>query len=158
MAKNRSIAIRLTPQSYFEASVEHIKSARILHEDMRQYPLAIYVSGLAVECLLRAFRALKSGVFDERHDLRELSRNSDFIDSIPLKRSREYSRYLGVLVTHWHNTHRFRSEMSMRAMFKRRKLDRGIRGDPLKELSRRIYDAAMEIVTLGTQRWKISGN
>ena len=46
----------------------------------------------------------------------------------------------------------------MRAMFKRRKLDRGIRGDPLKELSRRIYDAAMEIVTLGTQRWKISGN
>jgi HEPN domain-containing protein len=53
---------------YFTAAKERLKEAHFLH-DNGYYTLAMYISGLAVECMLRAFRLLKDSTFDERHDL-----------------------------------------------------------------------------------------
>jgi HEPN domain-containing protein len=55
-------------ENYYKAAFERIKDANLLHDEER-YPLAMYDSGLAVECLLRAFRVLRYPAFDARHDL-----------------------------------------------------------------------------------------
>jgi hypothetical protein len=53
---------------YFKAAQERIQEACFLH-DNGYYALSMYISGLSVECMLRAFRLLKDSTFDERHDL-----------------------------------------------------------------------------------------
>jgi len=60
--------VGLRSDSYYTAARERIKEAQFLLEN-RYYTLAMYISGLAVECILRAFRLLKDPTFDERHDL-----------------------------------------------------------------------------------------
>jgi HEPN domain-containing protein len=48
----------LRSDSCYTAARERIKEARFLHKN-RYYTSAMYVSGLAAECILRAFRLLR---------------------------------------------------------------------------------------------------
>ncbi len=61
-----------TAKNYYGAALERIADADLLHAE-GHYPFAMYASGLAVECLLRAFRLLNDPSFDERHDLWQLN-------------------------------------------------------------------------------------
>jgi len=53
---------------YFNAAKDRIQEAHFLHTN-GYYGIAMYLSGVAVECMLRAFRLLNDPTFDERHDL-----------------------------------------------------------------------------------------
>ncbi len=108
----------LRSDSYYTAARERIKEAQFLYEN-RYYTIAMYVSGLAVECMLRAFRLLKDPSFDERHDLwllwknTELANvNSDFYDE-------KIYASLDVVKDLWQNDYRFRSEAELRSHLKR---------------------------------------
>lgn len=68
--------------SYKAAAHEHVNAARELYNRQR-YALAHYVAGLAVECMLRAYRCRIDSVFDSRHDLHDLARKSGFLDIVP---------------------------------------------------------------------------
>jgi hypothetical protein len=61
----------LRSDSYYTAARDRIREAQFLHEH-RYDVLSMYVSGLAGECILRAFRLLKDPTFDERHDLMDI--------------------------------------------------------------------------------------
>lgn len=140
---------------YRDAAREHIGTARQLHEEIKSYPVAIYISGLATECMLRAYKRLITDELDEKHDLPKLFRNSKIIEYLPSVHQVDYGEYLGVVVTNWNNLHRYRSDALMRSWFKKHRLDRGIKGDFLKEISRKIFDASFEMVTLGEKKWPI---
>src|SRR5687768_9796258 len=60
---------------YFRAALERIEDARRLYESER-YGLSLYISGVSAECLLRAFHWRRDPVFDARHDLLRLYRDS----------------------------------------------------------------------------------
>ena len=64
--------MKLPAEQYYETSLERMAQARLLHKQGTAYSLAIYVGGVAVECLLRAFKARHTAEFDERHDLLKL--------------------------------------------------------------------------------------
>jgi hypothetical protein len=146
-------ASEFSPGVYLDAAREHIPVAVELY-DAAHYVLSVYVAGLAVECMLRAYRMRQCAEFDARHDLLELYRISKFADVLPEKRIAEYTALLGNVAFAWSNAHRYRSEKSMRAVWKRMRLDRSVRrGDFVKELTRRAVHAAAELVTLGVQRW-----
>src|SRR5690349_1773952 len=49
-----------------------MRQAQHLYREGASFALAIYVGGLAVECLLRAFKARHDPMFDERHNLLRL--------------------------------------------------------------------------------------
>ena len=50
---------------YFRASVERMSQAHILYrEGNGRYALAMYVAGLAVECLLRAYMVRRKREFE----------------------------------------------------------------------------------------------
>lgn len=67
---------------YLAAAKERIAEAAELY-DSRRYVLCHYMSGLAVECLLRAYRFRKDPEFDSRHDLFALYHASGMADQIP---------------------------------------------------------------------------
>jgi|SRR5579862_836454 len=140
----------INAESYYEAAREHIKAAEFLYKTQR-YALCIYVSGLSAECIFRAFKAKDTNEFDERHDLKKLYESSKFAElTVPV----QVEGALSVLSERWKNAHRFRSAKAMARYFKKAKLDRGIKGDFLKENSRRVYRAALDIVNAGVAQWK----
>ena len=63
---------------------------------------------------------------------------------------------LNNVVARWSNTYRFVSIDGLRADLRRRKLNRGIKGDFVKESARVAANAATLLVSIGVERWTIS--
>ncbi|HWE02023.1 MAG TPA: hypothetical protein VG326_06395 [Tepidisphaeraceae bacterium] len=141
-----------TPEMYRQAATEHMGSLQSLY-DNEEFVLAAYVSGLAVECLFRAYRSRIGPEFESRHDLYELSKEAKFADVVPAKSLAKYESNLGVVATRWSNSHRYRTEDALRRLLKRRQFDRRIKGDFLKENVRLMVSASSDIVTLGAHVW-----
>jgi hypothetical protein len=139
---------------YYDAALERIEEARLLHNN-GYYALAMYVSGLAVECLLRAFRLLKDQTFDERHDLLLLWKNTDLADMHSEFYEKEIHTSLLLVALLWQNDYRFRSKAELRAHLKRTGQARGIKGDFLKFNSKKLLDVATQIIRLGGKRWEL---
>ena len=138
---------------YRTAAAEHATAAFLLLE-RRQHVLAHYVAGLAVECIIRAYRTRVAADFDERHDLYELARAARFFDLFPRERAAALSASFGIVVVQWANSHRFRSEASLRRFLTERKLFKGLKGDLLHARSRLIVSAAFDLVSLGVSKWQ----
>lgn len=146
--------MRFTAEAYRQAALEHVATARELYDaDPPRYVMAHYVAGLAVECMLRAYRHWIDTEFDERHDLRALYKAARFDEIVPAALQEKIGTARSIVDSQWQNNHRFCSEEYLRLFFKRGALDRGIRGDFLKERTRRIVNAAFEIVSLGNRQW-----
>ncbi|KPA17923.1 hypothetical protein MHK_001852 [Candidatus Magnetomorum sp. HK-1] len=142
--------MRIDPIHYLEASSCSIDSSRKLHFQAR-YSDAIYLAGVSVECLLRAFITHK---FDKRHDLHELFKASSLEKLIPDRRRREVGCWLGTIWARWKNNYRYVSDERLKSEFKRLKHDRGISGDYLKENSRMVINCAYNLRILGENQWR----
>lgn len=140
------------PQQYLAAAREHAGQLSRLY-DLGYYVLAVFWSGVAVECIFRAYRARIDPSFDSRHDLRELSRAARFNDIVPSGQVPAIGSALGEIAARWSNNHRYRSEQTVRALYRKMGLHQGIRGDFLKENARIAVAAATRIVILGVARW-----
>jgi hypothetical protein len=68
---------------YFGAGLERLRQAWTLYQEGNSYALAMYVAGVAVECMLRAFKMRKETTFDEKHDLECLFRASGMLKIDP---------------------------------------------------------------------------
>lgn len=143
----------ITAEVYVVAAEEHVTAAFSLLSQRRAV-LAHYVAGLAVECIIRAYRVRKSASFDERHDLYELARAASFFDLFPPDRAESLSASFGIVVAQWVNTHRFRSEDCLRKYLTERRKYAGVKGDVLYGTSRMIVNAAFELVSLGVHQWR----
>src|ERR1035437_5334599 len=60
------------PDHYFETATQRMRQAKHLFQEGSSFALAIYVGGVAVECLLRAFKGRRDPTFDEKHHLLRL--------------------------------------------------------------------------------------
>lgn len=153
--KPKTSSSGFTADVYRAAAEEHVTAARELHE-VGQYVLSHYVAGLAVECLFRAYRFRFDPEFDARHDLYALYRAARFDVFIPERMKPEMSAPLSEMFTRWRNDYRFRSAASLRAHLRKAEMNRSIKGDFVKESSRRIVEAAFRIVNLGVSLWNRS--
>ena len=145
----------ITAETYILAAEEHLTAAQELYHPQGRYVLSHYVAGLAVECMLRAYRVRLDPEFDSRHDLQELYKLARFGDVVPDHQQEKIGAALGTIVLQWSNNHRFRSEDALRAWLRKKGLHQGIKGDFVKERTRRIINSAADIVTVGVGRWKI---
>ena len=140
-------------ENYYRAARERIEDANLLHAE-GHFPFAMYASGLAVECLLRAFRLLRDPHFDARHDLWLLWKGTALAE---VKRESSYEHVynlLGEISVRWRNSYRFVSENELRSSLKKSGQDRGIKGDYVKHNSKKLYEAAIEFLRLGGQKWE----
>jgi hypothetical protein len=160
-----------SPDHYFQTATQRMRQAQHLYREGDSFALAIYVGGVAVECLLRAFKGLRDPTFDERHHLLRLFAASGMlqIDAAKL-RTREWTdarieshrRSLQVAVNEifavWDNSYRFASEERLRTHLKRMTRDRRIKGDYLKEQARRFLSSVQKFVDMGVMLWHIQGS
>lgn len=113
--------------------------------------MAHYVAGLAVECILRAYRYRIDPAFTARHDLRALYAESRFGERLAPEDAQRILAALAEVITRWSNSHRYRSEAALREYLRRAGLNG--KGKFVKESSRRIVNAALMLVDQGALRW-----
>jgi hypothetical protein len=97
--------LRLSPDDYRTASLERVADARTLYE-ARHFSSALYLAGVAVACILRAYRTREDPAFGSRHDLAELLRASGLASFIPRQRREELSVALTEVWARWKNGYR----------------------------------------------------
>jgi HEPN domain-containing protein len=155
-------------EDYYHAALERMRQAVGLYREGKSWALAMYCGGLAVECLLRAYRWTEDATFEGRHDLNELLKNSGLlrIDDEAMRKKRaseEEIRDSGIkirsamneVVIFWHNNLRFASEARLKAHLRQiGKLQRG-KGDPLKKSAMDLLDAAQAIMDRGVALWTL---
>lgn len=154
-------------EQYYQASLERMGQARKIYREGSSFALAMYCGGLAVECLLRAFRWTKDTTFEGRHDLSELLRTSRLlnIDEVYMRQRRaseEEIRASGLIIRGamdeivflWHNNLRFASEASIKTYLAGLGRLRKVRGDPLKKNALDLLNAAQTVLDRGVILWK----
>jgi len=145
--------VKVNEQAYREASLGHIYVAQNLLEQ-NQFLVASYLAGLSVECMLRAYAYRVDSAFNARHKLDEWYKKSHFDAVVPEDRQKDIGAALSLVVSQWNNSQQYYSLELLKSSWKSAELDRGIKGDFVKELTRRLVNAALEIVTLGEAQWK----
>jgi len=144
--------MRFNPEHYLEASLERLEDARILYNEKR-YAASIYFSGVAVECLLRAYRMRKDPSFDSRHNLGDLVQASSVTEFLIPQDRRTFGVAFGELWRRWKNDYRYASEYRLKSELRRLHLHVGVKGDFVKYNSMVAFNTAQDIVTLGVNRW-----
>jgi hypothetical protein len=153
-------------EEYFRAATERMRQARAIHGVERSYALAMYCGGLAVECLLRAFRWKEDTSFEGRHDLDDLLKASNLL-GINEKQMRRHGisedeiighsvgmrAALNEIVALWHNNLRFASENRLRAFLHQKRRLQGVKGNALKKSSLDLLNAAQNIIDRGVSLW-----
>ena len=158
--------MKFDADQYFRAATERMKQARLLYRqrDSDCYALAMYMAGVAVECLLRAFKNLHTDDLDERHDLQQLFRGSKMLDSNEkfmtdrhlsdrvLRSAQEIRACMNEICVLWANDYRYASESRLKSELASRRL-RGMKGDVLKASANRLVNAGERLVEQGAIIW-----
>ncbi len=154
-------------KEYYQASLERLRQAKLLYAKDDAYALAMYCGGLAVECLLRAFRWKKDKHFEGRHDLKKLLKDSGIVrvgedhmrnlgrdEEDVRKSSVEFRGAMNQIEVLWRNNLRFASEAGLKAHLIRIKKVQWTKGDPLKKNAADLINAAQLVVNRGIVLWK----
>lgn len=144
--------MKFLPEHYLETAGQRINDARILHNAAR-FSAAIYVTGVAVECMLLAYRTRIEPHFESRHDLKDLLKESGIAGFVRDNEQQQFAGYFGEVWSRWKNNYRYASDDRLRAQLKKLPGNWKVKGDVLKENSRVILDNGFQIVTLGAHRW-----
>ena len=144
-------------EEYREAAIERIVCAQELYSSGRLVE-ANYFAGVAVECILRAYRIRIDAEFDARHNIGDLYRMGRFADIVPPANAVEINAALGDVIALWSNGDRYLPEYALKRDWKKRKLYRHrglwIKGDFFKELTRKLMNSSETIVNMGIIQWK----
>jgi hypothetical protein len=156
------------PDHYFQTATQRMRQAQHLYQEGASFALAIYVGGVAVECLLRAFKGKRDPTLDEKHDLLRLFAASGMLRVDPDKlRARQWTdaqidqhlQTLRVAVNEifrlWANNYRFASEERLRSHLKEITGYQRIKGDYLKEQARRFLSSAQRFIDKGVLLWHV---
>lgn len=144
---------KFTAHSYRAAAQEHLNQARFLHHDAKQYYLAHYIAGVAIECILRAYGVLGDDAFTGRHDLKQLAGRARFFSLMRVERSPDYAALVDEANLRWRSSHRYFTEEQLLSYLNGTQIDRRVRGDKLKYNSKKMYGLAEQIVGTGVLRW-----
>jgi hypothetical protein len=160
--------MQFSSEDYYKAAVERMKQAEAVYQDGQSFALAMYCGGLAVECLLRAFRWSRDRTFEGRHNLDELLKASGLLatndehlrhkkkvldgeirdDSVKLRAA------MNRVIILWHNNLRFASEARLKRFLREINCLRGIKGDPCKKNAFDLIEAAGTIIAQGIVLWE----
>jgi len=147
--------MRIEAADYVEAAQERLSNAKLLYE-AAQYSFALYAAGVAVESLLRAFIVQLDPILEAGHNLPLLLQASKLHQVVTQRESELIDISLVTLTRRWKNDLRYTSNQRLRRRLKKLKLDRGIRGDFLKENCRIAIEIATTILKIGVTKWKPS--
>ena len=138
-----------------------------LYQTRDNYSLTLYVAGVAVESMLRAYLLKKKTDFESRHDVQLLLHESGMLD-VGARDTESKGTFGGgnrrlfaesgncsrIVSELWHNNYRYASEERLLAHLKRKKLYRKAKGDVLKANALRLLNAAKLTIARGILQWR----
>jgi hypothetical protein len=144
-----------TAADYRYAALERAGDAVAL-KTIERYPLAMYSAGVAVECMLRAFRHPDRDHLPH-HDVTLHFRGCD-MDRLGEPACKQLRGPIQTVHNLWLNNFRYAAEQQVRRYLKQIKYFSRVNknADPLKAACIELLDAALEIVRIGDGRWKNS--
>ncbi len=145
--------MRIDAADYVDTAQERLSNANLLYE-AAQYSFALYAAGVAVESLLRAYIVRLDPILEAAHNLPLLLDASKLRQIVTPTENQRIYESLGKLSRRWKNNLRYTSNNRLRRRLKKQKMDRGIRGDFLKENCRMAIDMAATILKIGVAKWK----
>jgi hypothetical protein len=144
------VKVQFPPEHYFEAARERLTDSAKLHA-VGGYVASVYLSGVAVECMLLAYRTRDDPQFDARHDLPALMRASGIMEFIKVDERRDFAVHLGTIWTFWKNNLRYveqsRFEKHLRTLYPNRGTELTVWA------SKKVYESAHFVITRGVCRW-----
>jgi len=147
--------MRIDAVDYFDAARERLTQANLLY-DKAHYSIALYVGGVAVESLLRAYVVRLDPKLEAAHNLPMLLKASNLRAFTTPIEYQQTGAAIVDLFKRWKNDLRYISNSRLRRRLKKQKLDRGIRGDYLKENCRIGLETTTTILRIGVAKWKQS--
>jgi HEPN domain-containing protein len=145
--------MRIEAADYVNAARERLRNANLLYE-AAEYSFALYAAGVAAESLLRAFIVLLEPKLETGHNLKLLWKASKLRFLVSSAEFVEIDATITKLFNRWRNDLRYTSNERLRRRLKKQKLDRGIRGDFLKENCRIAILATTTILKIGVAKWQ----
>lgn len=153
-------------KDYYRSSLERLSQAKKLALEDDAYALSMYCCGLAIECLLRAFRWKGDKSFEGRHDLNDLLKASGLLrvnDEFMRRKGKndveihnytlEFRAAMNNIVVLWHNNLRFASEANLKAHLTSINKVHGLKGNPLKKNAADLIEAAQFVINRGMVLW-----
>jgi hypothetical protein len=133
-------------EAYRDAARERALDAIALLEAGR-HGAAIWVAGVAVECIFRAYCRRRTSRLDTGHDLKALYRQSRFSDRIAPRHLERITVAVGEIAGCWRHRFRYDPERVVaRAV--------GVRSDrQIERVATRLVESAAQIVNQGVARW-----
>ena len=147
------MALSHKPQVLYRASVERIAGARRAFAD-KDYPLSMYLSGLAVECILQAVALRHGAAHDARHSLLNwlVKCPAKLQDAIKGKNVDDWNK----VVSSWDNGIRYLSRDGLIGYLRERGFAIGIAGGAesvLRKNARTLLDSATAVHRRGADQW-----
>lgn len=150
----KDIKIAFDEQSYRRAADENLSRAQEQFNS-GSYFLSFYLSGLAVECHLRAWRHLQVQGFEHNHNLLYLAEETGFLAMIRGKGTERFSAAFSFLSKTWRNYHRFCAERQFYQNMGEKGVEKRSMGSGWKEaIARTALNSAYEVFKQGEARWK----
>jgi len=103
--------------------------------------------------MFRAFAARRKSDFDERHDLERLYETSRLSEYVSEGQTEQIGAAFSTVLSTWHNSQRYFDYTYLRTYFRKSGLSRGMRGDPVKAVTKQTLEAALKIVSIGEAKW-----
>ena len=145
--------MRIETSDYFIVAQERLSDANLLYKEER-YSFALYAAGVAVESVLRAYIFRLDPKLEAAHNLKLLLKASKLRSVTTAAESLQIDTAILDLFERGRNDLRYTSNSRLRRRLKKQKMDRGIRGDYLKENCRLGIEVATIIINIGAAKWQ----
>ena len=141
-----------TEETYRIAAREHLARAQDQFGNGSYY-LTHFLSGLAVECHLRAWLLRRTREFDSRHDLQRLAAESGYYDIVPNERASDLSSVFATVNLRWRSNQRYYSERQLLDYLTEIKAEFNVKGGRWKNVARTLLNCAYDIINQGEAKW-----
>jgi hypothetical protein len=140
-----------TADDYFTASKQRTIDFRNFAIPKKSLIASAYLSGVAVECMLRGNILKYTREFDEKHDLNSLLIKSKILDNLSPHKRLLLSTYMQTLNKKWMNNMRYNSiERTKRSLaHELARVNRKRVGTVLNKYFREIIETSEKIIEIG---------
>ena len=147
MQDNPNLLFR--PMNRISAAMVRAETAQILFQKKR-YSAAIYMAGVAVECVLRAFIENDEKKFSDKHSISSMIRKPAIVPL--LKENDQMSLWLDTISNYWDNKYRYADDKKIMTFYysaKMIKKESFKRPETLRPFAEDCCFAANEIAAVG---------
>lgn len=134
--------------AYLAAAQDRALDAQALLEAGR-WGAACWLSGIALEALLRAYHRRWSDQLDTGHDLHELYRRSGFVNAVEERHIQRVASRIGEVVEIWRHRFRYDPEVRIARSCGHRSADDA----RFRRCAEVTVEAMLEVASHGVHRW-----